>query len=156
MDAMIVVTARNFVRIRRWPVGLAVMLTGAMAAVLLLSACTGSDSPAGATSHIASSPSPHPLPPARQAAIAAALSATQSASVAPVLPRPVASAYLASPFPMLPAGSKLKIDWSKLRISGVLAQAPASVSGPQRGSWILLLIWQNGQWDVYGTRKAAS
>jgi hypothetical protein len=137
------------------------MLPGAMAAVLLLAACTGSDqgmssSSVGATPHIASSPSPQPLSPARQAAIGSALSATQPASLAAVLPRPVASAYLASPFPMLPAGSKLKIDWSKLRMSGVLAEAPAAVSGPQPGSWTLLLIRQNGQWDVYGTRKAAS
>ena len=148
-------------RIRRWPVGLGAVLAGAMAAVLLLAACAGGDrgatsSPAGAAPRIAPSPSPRPLPSSRRAAIASALSARQPASVAAVLPRPVASAYLASPFPMLPAGSTLKIDWGKLRMSGVLAEVPATVSGPQAGSWTLLLIWLSGQWDVYGTRKAAS
>ena len=148
-------------RIRRWPSGLGIVPSGAMAAVLLLAACAGGGQgrgspPGGAAGRSASTPSAKPLPPARQAAITSALSATRPAAVAAVLPRPVASAYLASPFPMLPAGSKLKIDWSKLRMSGVLAEVPATVSGPQPGSWTLLLIWQNGQWGVYGTRKAAS
>ena len=116
-------------RFKRWPVRLGVVLACAMTAVLFLAACAGSNRgdafvSSRATPRIAPSPSPHPLSSERQATIASALSATQPSSAAALMPRPVASAYLANPFPMLLAGPKLQIDWRKLRNVGPACGSP--------------------------------
>ena len=127
-------------RFKRWPVRLGVVLACAMTAVLFLAACAGSNRgnafvSSRATPRIAPSPSPHPLSSERQATIASALSATQPSSAAAFMPRPVASAYLANPFPMLLAGPKLQIDWRKLRHVG---RARGSAGDRERAAaWIV-------------------
>jgi hypothetical protein len=131
----------------------------AAAAFLILAGCKGAHGEASThpgTASAAGSEMPMPMSSDRESAIASALNATQPRDAARVLASPVASAYLASPFSMLPPGSEVHIDWAKMHVTGSLATVPATVTGSQPGSWVLLLVWQQDEWAVYGTRKGTS
>jgi hypothetical protein len=55
---------------------------------------------------------------------------------------------------LLPPGSRLSIDTATFRaVSGQLATVTATVTGPDRGTWQLVLIREDGQWLLLGTRK---
>ena len=56
--------------------------------------------------------------------------------------------------PLLPPGSRLSIDATSFRaVSAQFATVTASVTGPQPGAWQLVLIREDGQWLLLGTRK---
>lgn len=78
------------------------------------------------------------------------------ASVESVLPLALRDAYAAKPWQMLPKGSSLVIDRSKLVVAGDLASVPATVTGPEPGRWLLLLIRDGDHWAAYGTHKATT
>jgi hypothetical protein len=136
--------------------------------LLALAACTNShhgvpasstSSPGLAASSAASSVqslAPDPVPAPQRSAIASALTASDPTSVSAVLAAPVASGFLASPIALLPAGSHIAIDWSKIQVDGDFASVPALVTGPRPASWTLLLIEQDGRWLMYGTQQGVS
>lgn len=56
--------------------------------------------------------------------------------------------------PLLPPGSRLSIDAATFHAaSAQFATVNAAVTGPQPGSWQLVLIREDGQWLLLGTRK---
>jgi len=56
--------------------------------------------------------------------------------------------------PLLPPGSRLSIKPATFRaVSAQFATVTATVTGPQPGSWQLVLVQEDGQWLVLGTRK---
>jgi len=56
--------------------------------------------------------------------------------------------------PLLPLGSRLSIDAATFRASSAqFATVTAAVTGPQPGTWRLVLIQEDGQWLLLGTRK---
>lgn len=56
--------------------------------------------------------------------------------------------------PLLPPGSRLSIDAASFRtVSARLATVTAAVTGPEPGTWQLVLIRENGQWLLIGTRE---
>jgi hypothetical protein len=55
---------------------------------------------------------------------------------------------------LLPPGSRLSIAAATFRaVSGQLATATATVTGPDPGTWQLVLIREGGQWLLLGTRR---
>jgi hypothetical protein len=56
--------------------------------------------------------------------------------------------------PLLPSGSRLSIDAATFHaVSAQFATVTATVTGPQPGTWQLMLVRENGQWQLLGTRK---
>jgi hypothetical protein len=56
--------------------------------------------------------------------------------------------------PLLPAGSRVSINDATFHaLSAQLADVDASVSGPSPGRWQFVLVHENGQWLLLGTRK---
>lgn len=86
--------------------------------------------------------------------ITAALTSTDPATVEKALSPAVRAAYEKNAFTLLPAGSSVVIDSSKLNASNDSATVPATVTGgPAAGQWLLLLQRVNGNWLLFGTRK---
>jgi hypothetical protein len=55
---------------------------------------------------------------------------------------------------LLPQGSRLSIDAATFRaVSAQFATVHATVTGPVAGAWQLVLIRENGEWLLLGTRK---
>jgi hypothetical protein len=140
--------------LRRW--------IAAPAVVVLVATCTacGHQKARAAASgpSLASSPtataSPAALPSSQASALTVALTATDPAVVEPALAPAVRSGYASTPFQLLPAGTSVAIDASKMIVTGELATVPAIVTGgPAAGPWTLLLQNVDGQWLLYGTRK---
>ena len=80
----------------------------------------------------------------------------QPSSVERVLAPAIRDAYAAKPWKMLPKGSSLVIERSKLVVTGDIASVPVTVTGPQPGQWLLLLIRDGDHWAAYGTHKATT
>lgn len=56
--------------------------------------------------------------------------------------------------PLLPAGSHLSIDATTFHaLSAQLADVDATVTGSSPGRWRFVLVHENGQWLLFGTRK---
>jgi hypothetical protein len=56
--------------------------------------------------------------------------------------------------PLLPPGSRLSINAATFRaVSAQFATVTATVTGPQPGTWQLVLVQEGGQWLVLGTRR---
>jgi len=56
--------------------------------------------------------------------------------------------------PLLPAGSHVSVDDATFHaLSAQLADVDASVTGPSPGRWQLVLVRENGQWLLFGTKK---
>ena len=94
------------------------------------------------------------MPSSQVSALTAALTSTDPAVVGPILAPAVRSRSASTPFQLLPTGSSVAIDASKMVVTGELATVPAAVTaGPAAGPWTLLLQNVDGQWLLYGTRK---
>ena len=130
----------------------------ALLCVALSSGCTGhrkSRSSSGTSSAASAATTVAALPADQSAAIHAALTSTNPATVDKVLAPAVRSAFDKHPFSLLPLGSSVAIDASKLTATGDVGTVPATVTGgPAAGQWVLLLQKVNDMWLLYGTRKA--
>lgn len=82
------------------------------------------------------------------------LSSTQPRDVLPALAPALRARYATHPFPILPAGSTVHLEQSGMRTDGNLATTPATVTGPEPGRWLVLLVRDGARWVAYGTRKA--
>ena len=66
----------------------------------------------------------------------------------------VRAAFMQKGRPLLPARSRLVISKSSFRpVTSQTATVDAIVTGPSPGRWQLLLVRQDGQWLVIGTRR---
>lgn len=55
---------------------------------------------------------------------------------------------------LLPDSSTITLDENRFSATGDLASVPATVSGPDPGQWLLLLVREDDNWQIYGTRPA--
>jgi hypothetical protein len=84
--------------------------------------------------------------------IQAGLVSTNPVDVEAVLAPQVASQYAKAPKTLWPAGSVITIDRTRMRRLGPdLATVPATVTGPEPGTWQFLLVKTNGRWLVLST-----
>ena len=130
----------------------------ALLSLALSSGCTGhrkSRTSSGTSSAASAMPTVTALPADQSEAIQAALTSTDPATVDKALAPAVRSGFDKHTFTLLPAGSNVAIDATKLTATGNVGTVPATVTGgPAAGHWVLLLQKVNGTWLLYGTRKA--
>ena len=96
-----------------------------------------------------------PLPAAQEMAIRNALSSTPGPVVAKALAPQLRAQYSRHPFRLLPAGSTVEVQTAHMTVTGRAATLPVDVfGGKAAGHWLVLLIKVDGQWLIYGTRRA--
>jgi hypothetical protein len=111
----------------------------------LLASCSGSSQPSGPSRTLA---------PAQQAKLEREIAARSVQAEADVVALQVRAAFVQKGRPLLPAGSRLVIRRSTFRqVTSETAVVDAVVTGPSPGWWELLLVRQEGQWLLIGTRR---
>lgn len=136
-----------------------------LAAVALMTGCTGSSgkrvptsSPTASSVPMLSptaSVVPFSLPAADAAALTSGFASQNPSTEAAVLAASVRSAFLAKPTPLLPAGSHLTIDTRGAVRVGQVGRVHASVTGPRPGTFDLVLTFENGHWLLLGTEQTS-
>jgi hypothetical protein len=136
---------------KRWIFGLtavaAVLVAGGIAVVLLVLA--GSPKSAARSSESAIK-----LGTGQQARLEHGLVAPGIKAEAGVMAGEIRGQFLARGQPLLPAGSRIRIDPATFEAtSPQTATVRTTVTGPQPGHWLLLLIKEGANWLLIGTRR---
>jgi hypothetical protein len=130
-----------------------VLVTCVGCVAVALSSCSTSHARAAAPRSSTTTPAHLAIPTAEVTALRSALVSRKPSEVASVLALGIRSAYLKKPWEMLPVGSHITVT-SVATVSGKIGTLPVTVTGSRPGRWLLLLVHENGQWLVYGTRPA--
>jgi hypothetical protein len=96
---------------------------------------------------------PAALPSDDAVALENGLTSTDPKKVEVVLADELRTSYAASPEPLLPEGSTLRIDTTTMSAAGSLGQVQANVTGSEPGRYLLLLVRLDNHWLLYGTKK---
>ena len=74
--------------------------------------------------------------------------------IAPELARAVRKGYLEHPVVLMPAGSALAVvDGSVKYVSATAATVEMLATGPKAGHYLAFLLFEDGEWHVYGTAR---
>jgi hypothetical protein len=122
-----------------------------MPAVIAVSAALVASCSFGSSQH----PGPsRTLAPTQQARLERDIAARSVQAEANVVAPQVRAAFVQKGRLLLPAGSRLVIRRSTFRqVTSETAVVDAVVTGPSPGRWELLLVRQEGQWLLIGTRR---
>ena len=94
------------------------------------------------------------LPAAQRTRLEQGITASAVTTQASIVAAEVRSQFEQLGKALLPPGSRLLINAATFRpISAQLATVTATVTGPDQGTWQLVLIREAGQWQLLGTRK---
>lgn len=108
--------------------------------------------PNGEGAALSDRPGSSRLSEAAASEIESALVSQDPQEVTSIFAEVVAEAY-ADDGVLLPAGSAVSVARNALQVDGSTATVPITVSGPEPGKWLLLLVKEDGRWRAYGTRS---
>lgn len=124
-----------------------------LAAGLGSGAPTGSGTPS-ATAASSGTAVAAPFPSAQRDQLEQGITAPTVTAQAGVVAAEVRGQFQKLGKPLLPPGSRLSINAATFHAaSAQFATVTAAVTGPQPGTWQLVLIREDGQWLLLGTRK---
>ncbi len=76
-------------------------------------------------------------------------------SIESILAPAIRAAFSADPGPLLPGGSQVHLDTDHMIVSGSVATVPAIVTGPEPGTWTVVLLRLGTEWMLLSARKGS-